>query len=295
MQPNVSSCLSLLSAILATSCGRVGFDPVANADSRPPLAITNDEDQDGIDNLTDNCPFVPNANQRNGDSASGDTVGDACDPETNELVKPHRITLFEPLNDPMAQGIVIPPEEFVKGTSEYLCDSSSYLEMPVNIDFERSEIWVGAEIIGTRPFQQGEAAGISIKLTAPDDPSSKQIAYLEIYDEGGGSEFKLTKQGGSSNILDTNNGLVLAELPSGPFDLRLQFERLNNGTDEKKIVGRLQSLSDNYVRCTHDCPTGVPVLTRQSNTLIEPGFYLPCWHYQTIYRYVAVVTRSEGD
>jgi hypothetical protein len=35
-----------------------------------------DADGDGVPDLTDNCPTVPNANQSNGD---GDSIGDACD------------------------------------------------------------------------------------------------------------------------------------------------------------------------------------------------------------------------
>ena len=66
-----------------------------------PCAIPADDDGDGVQNLTDNCPSVPNANQSDVDSdgvgdacdncifvsnftqddTDGDTIGDACDPD----------------------------------------------------------------------------------------------------------------------------------------------------------------------------------------------------------------------
>ena len=40
-----------------------------------------DTDRDGIVDLSDNCPLVANNDQANLDNATGDTLGDACDPD----------------------------------------------------------------------------------------------------------------------------------------------------------------------------------------------------------------------
>ena len=49
---------------------------VAMTDDGKTLSYTDDADGDGIDDAHDNCPFVPNRDQRDSD---GDGVGDACD------------------------------------------------------------------------------------------------------------------------------------------------------------------------------------------------------------------------
>jgi hypothetical protein len=51
---------------------------------QPPVAPKPlDTDGDGVPNSSDNCPNVPNANQRDND---GDGIGDACDPTPNIVV-----------------------------------------------------------------------------------------------------------------------------------------------------------------------------------------------------------------
>ncbi len=53
-----------------------GADVFAVGDNGKILAYSGDVDGDGIPDITDNCPDVPNSNQANGD---GDSYGDACD------------------------------------------------------------------------------------------------------------------------------------------------------------------------------------------------------------------------
>lgn len=57
--------------MFVASCGRIGFGVAADS-----IAAL-DDDGDGIDDATDNCLGVANADQ---DDEDGDRVGDACDP-----------------------------------------------------------------------------------------------------------------------------------------------------------------------------------------------------------------------
>ncbi len=53
-----------------------GAPSIAEAGSA--YVLLTDTDEDGVPDLTDNCPTVPNPGQQNND---GDTLGDACDPD----------------------------------------------------------------------------------------------------------------------------------------------------------------------------------------------------------------------
>ncbi len=69
-----------LSVVLLASCGGSGSG--GGGGNPPPIA---DADKDGIADTADNCPSVANADQNNtdftADATTGDTLGDACDPD----------------------------------------------------------------------------------------------------------------------------------------------------------------------------------------------------------------------
>ncbi len=69
-----------LSVVLLASCGGGGSG--GGGGNPPPIA---DADKDGIADTADNCPSVANADQNNtdftADATTGDTLGDACDPD----------------------------------------------------------------------------------------------------------------------------------------------------------------------------------------------------------------------
>src|SRR5580698_1463186 len=77
---NVRRCA--LASVLVAACGRVGFD----------AENLHDEDGDGVPDIRDNCPHLPNADQLDSD---GDGVGDVCDPEPT--IPRQSIALFTPL------------------------------------------------------------------------------------------------------------------------------------------------------------------------------------------------------
>ena len=68
---------------LVVACGRVDFQARMN-DAAPMMsdALTgHDEDGDGIPDIIDVCPHIPDPDQLDSD---GDGIGDACDPEPND-------------------------------------------------------------------------------------------------------------------------------------------------------------------------------------------------------------------
>lgn len=58
-------------------CGSDGWAPCRDIADQCPDTSTQDNDNDGIPNASDNCPDTPNPGQENND---GDALGNACDP-----------------------------------------------------------------------------------------------------------------------------------------------------------------------------------------------------------------------
>src|SRR5262249_54890060 len=58
--------------------GESGYTNVAGATTLQAGTGAGDHDGDGVDDLSDNCPTVPNPSQANAD---GDALGDACEDE----------------------------------------------------------------------------------------------------------------------------------------------------------------------------------------------------------------------
>jgi hypothetical protein len=67
---------------LVVACGRVDFTgraiDASPADARNDALVGHDEDGDGIPDIIDVCPHIPDPDQLDSD---GDGIGDACDPE----------------------------------------------------------------------------------------------------------------------------------------------------------------------------------------------------------------------
>lgn len=94
---DVEPCPTGQACIAGTCGGAAGNAPDAPADFDAPVITATDRDGDGIDDVDDNCPDVPNPDQGNED---GDKFGDACDPcpiEAND-------TPSDPDGDGVADG-----------------------------------------------------------------------------------------------------------------------------------------------------------------------------------------------
>lgn len=65
---------------LLAACGRENFDDAGPRDT-PAIVTQGDQDGDGVDTASDNCPHIFNQSQTDGDQ---DGVGDSCDPRATE-------------------------------------------------------------------------------------------------------------------------------------------------------------------------------------------------------------------
>jgi len=85
--------------LLAAACGRVDFGARAS-DAFVVDAVTgHDEDGDGVPDIIDVCPHLPDPDQLDSD---GDGIGDACDPEPNNpRQKLVRFATLQPGDQPL--------------------------------------------------------------------------------------------------------------------------------------------------------------------------------------------------
>jgi hypothetical protein len=145
----------------ALGCGRLGFDAGAQSSIDAPAVDTDgqmtgpDKDGDGVPDVIDNCPHLPNPDQVDGD---GDGVGDACDPEPT--LPRQRIALFASL----APGDQ--PFELGGGTwtasDDGLGFSGGYGTLRYEMPLEAVRINFGVDVIALAPGlgQQQVALGI---------------------------------------------------------------------------------------------------------------------------------------
>jgi hypothetical protein len=86
-----------IAVVLASGCERVfQVTAIAPPTDAPPIP-QHDEDGDGVPDVLDNCPQIPNPDQLDSD---GDHVGDMCDPEPT--IARQSIALFSPMTGPDA-------------------------------------------------------------------------------------------------------------------------------------------------------------------------------------------------
>jgi len=133
----------LLGVLLLGGCRAILGIEEATVDDR----IGHDEDVDGIEDVVDNCPTVPNPPQLDSDV---DGVGDGCDP-TNGA--PNRIAFFSPMEDD--SGLVLGPNTAI--SDGFAAIRSSQITVAPRVLPVRIEA-----VVAFRTFVAGQALGIEL-------------------------------------------------------------------------------------------------------------------------------------
>jgi len=113
--------LALLLPLVALGCGGLfGLDELPAC---PGADNEFDEDGDGVVDLCDNCPSVANPDQANRDLDFGDQVGDACDPDPDDVCIVHLRALFDGFNDAVGSG-----SRWAVGNGEWAIANGSFTQ-----------------------------------------------------------------------------------------------------------------------------------------------------------------------
>lgn len=199
---------------LVAGCGRLGFGDAtagdaATADARPDAApctgTGNDDDDDGLVDACDPCPYLPGTAA----DADGDGVGDACDPSAGA----DHFVLFDPFTssvlDPrwMNSGPVTVGQSAARFDARGTVVFLAYQDVPDTTEVALRGA-IGEVASGVQQFsvQFGE-------LSKPD------AEYCEVYGDPG-TELKITRLVG-----DTFSGIgstPISPLAPGPFSLRFR-------------------------------------------------------------------------
>jgi hypothetical protein len=167
--------------VLATGCGRLGFDATADAFVGFDAPAGHDEDGDGVPDTLDDCPHLPDPGQADLD---GDGVGDPCDPEP-DLAR-QRIAVFQPFVGGGHPGLTLLGTWTAEADSIHSATDGGGIQL--DLAAPAASVSFGLTVVsrGTGPWQ------ILVRpyATVPN-------TYAELYDDGTGRA-KITHYDGTN-------------------------------------------------------------------------------------------------
>jgi Thrombospondin type 3 repeat len=207
---------SLLLFGMLAACGRFGFDgsPATDGDvidgravldAAPCTAIGNDDDNDGVVDACDACPYLPNAEA----DADGDGVGDACDPTgANESM-----TIFDPFTGSAFDPRWTVGGDVTIGNSVARFDSRGGIAFLAYSDVpDTTEIAIRGTILEIAPGDKQ----LSLQFGEQTNPDAE---YCEVYGDPG-EGLKLTRAVGST--YSSFDFVATPALATGPFVMRFR-------------------------------------------------------------------------
>lgn len=171
---------------ILVGCGRTGFDALppgdggtdAAVDAR--VAIGHDEDSDGYGDAEDNCPHLPNADQRNVD---GDQVGDLCDPEPT--IARQLLSAFFAMTEPHPQ---LMNTRWAQGNDVWTSQSSTSAFFALPLVAPTIDVWFALDVTAREP-----GAPVYQFTLNPNAQTVSPRYYVELYENTNGSIAAITR------------------------------------------------------------------------------------------------------
>jgi len=239
-----------IALVAMCGCGRFGFDattssdgPVVPVEDDAPVidaAIGHDEDSDGIGDLVDLCPHLPDSTQ--GD-ADGDLVGDACDPDP--AVAGQTWVRFSPFT-PADTGFV-PTGTWTRGADSWdHVDDGSASQLIATHAVSNVDVWMGFDITTIGPMNRQ----LAINVRQPG--ASSPYYYGELWEGSSGPKISVTYFDGSGYAQQSMQPVPGGAYPTGRGQLHIRA-RQTPAPDFKLDVSiaagfmLTQTIPDSYV------------------------------------------------
>lgn len=195
-------------AVVASACGRIGFDTSPDGAVTRDSVHGHDEDDDGLADTDDFCPHV--ADTTNADT-DGDRVGDACDPQPD--IARQQWLYFSPMTGPIPWTENPPDAWTINADDWHYDDVSPQTQLLRAGRVEDVDVWVGIDVetLGT--------GGRQVALII--NGAGGVYWYGELYDGGSGARLSITEFDGSGDYFARTTTPAGPEFPIGPVELQL--------------------------------------------------------------------------